>query len=93
MLDVGCGTGFFIERWRKLGAKNIVGVDITSVAIKNLREKYSDVEFYQMDIGDSIQSVLKGNFCAVSAFDVLYHIVDDKKYVKAINNIYSLLKP
>lgn len=93
VLDVGCGVGFFIERWKELGVRNIVGADITKVAITNLRKKYPDVEFHQMDIGDNIQSIPKSNYDVISAFDVLYHIVDDKKYENAINNIYSLVKP
>jgi 2-polyprenyl-3-methyl-5-hydroxy-6-metoxy-1,4-benzoquinol methylase len=92
VLDVGCGTGFYIERWKDLGVRKIVAIDITNVAIENLRPKYPDVGFYQMDIGANVQSIPSFRFDAVSAFDVLYHIVDDKKYEKAMGNIYSLLK-
>lgn len=92
VLDVGCGTGFYIDRWKDLGVKKIVAVDITNIAIEKLRPKYPDVDFHQIDIVANVQNILSSGFDAVSAFDVLYHIVDDKKYEKAISNIYSLLK-
>lgn len=93
VLDVGCGTGFYIDRWKDFGVRSIVGVDITQVAIENLQKNYPDIEFYRMDISDNIQSLPKDNFDVISAFDVLFHIVDDKKYANAVRNIFSLLKP
>ena len=94
VLDVGCGTGFYVDRWEELGVKNIVGIDIASVAIENLRQKYSGHKFYKIDIGSNdIGSLGNNKFDAISAFDVLFHIVDDARYKQAINNIYSLLKP
>jgi len=94
VLDVGCGTGFYIEMWEELGVKNIVGIDLANVAIKNLKQKYTGHKFYQIDIGSiGIGSLMNHKFDAISAFDVLFHIVDDTRYEQAINNIYSLLKP
>jgi len=93
VLDVGCGTGFFIERWKELGVRNLVGVDLTNAAVENLRPKHRDATFYQLDIGGPLHTLHPGTFDIVSSFDVLYHIVDDVKYDTAIGNISSLLKP
>ena len=89
VLDIGCGTGFFIDRW-KSGVKRIVGIDITQVAVEKLRRQYPYVELHQMDIGDGAVGLSRNTFDAVSAFDVLYHIVDDAKYFAALGNIDSL---
>jgi predicted TPR repeat methyltransferase len=93
VLDIGSGTGFFIERWKELGVRRIVGVDITHAAVENLRRKHPDAEFQQVDIGDPLPALPRSSFDAVSAFDVLYHIVDDARYETALANISSLLKP
>jgi SAM-dependent methyltransferase len=95
LLDIGSGTGFYIGLWKSLGVKNIAGIDITSVAIENLRTKYADNEFYQLDIGDDnnyYEKLGHKKFDIISAFDVLFHIVDDSKYERAIKNISTLLK-
>ena len=93
VLDVGSGTGFFVARWKELGVRNVVGVDLADTAVANLRRGFPDVEFHQMDVGSDVQGRWHGTFDAVSSFDVLYHIVDDEKYATALGNIYSFLRP
>ena len=93
ILDVGSGTGFYIERWSDLGGQNIVGVDLTQIAVERLKEKYPKYKFYQIDIGNDVQPIAHQSYDVISAFDILFHIVDDRQYEQAIDNIYSLLKP
>lgn len=93
VLDIGSGTGFYVEQWQEAGDCNIVGIDITSVAVQMLRSKFSDHKFYEIDITEDISSLGKQKFDVVSAFDVLFHIVDDDLYEAALTNIYSVLKP
>src|SRR4030042_4177271 len=93
VLDIGSGTGFYINRWEELHVRSITGIDITEVAIQKLRELYPKHEFYQLDIGDRNCEVKSNCFEVVSAFDVLYHIIDDDRYKQAIVNIHTSLKP
>lgn len=93
ILDIGSGTGFYIDRWQELGAKNLSGSDLTSVAVNELSSKYSNIPIFQLDIGDQISIFNGQTFDVVSGFDVLFHIIDDSKYEQAIKNISSLLKP
>jgi len=93
VLDVGSGTGFFIEQWKALGVQKVVGVDLADTSVANLRRRFPDTEFHQMDIGSDVEGRWQGAFDAVSSFDVLYHIVDDERYVTALRNIYSFLRP
>ncbi len=95
VLDIGCGTGFYIELWNKLNTRTISGIDITNVAVNNLKNKYPDKTFYRVDISNKhdIENLDIKKYDIISAFDMLFHIVDDKKYDMAIKNIYSLLKP
>jgi 2-polyprenyl-3-methyl-5-hydroxy-6-metoxy-1,4-benzoquinol methylase len=92
ILDIGCGTGFYIDRWKTRKAGKITGMDLTDVAVQQLRAKYPDCEFLQGDIGDSSKPPQE-EVDVVSAMDVLFHIVDDKRYAQALRNIYSLVKP
>jgi len=94
VLDVGSGTGFWLEVWKSLGIRALTGVDLTEVAVQKLREKYPDVQVMQQDISDSKALPGKtGQFDVISAIDVLYHITSDRNYRQAISNIAALLKP
>ena len=91
VLDVGCGTGFWVEFYKSNGAASIVGVDITSISIEKLKEKYPQFEFYELDIGDTEINIDR-RFDIVNVFDVLYHIKDKLKFRKAMSNIAHLSK-
>jgi SAM-dependent methyltransferase len=93
VLDLGAGTGFYIEQWRAAGVRDIVGVDFAEVAVEHLRSSYPEHRFVQADIGANLPEVIDGPFDIVSAFDVLFHITDDERYRRAFENIYGLLKP
>jgi SAM-dependent methyltransferase len=95
VLDIGAGTGFYVERWLARGA-TATGCDLTAIAVERLRERFPDSQFIQADIGQPPGpelARLEGSFDAVSAFDVLFHIVDDTAYHRAIANAARLLRP
>ena len=94
VLDVGAGTGFYVDRWLRLGAE-VTGLDLTDVAVGELTRCFPAARFVQADIGGPLSDVplVPGSFDAVSAFDVLFHIVDDAAYARAFHNIAALLKP
>jgi len=98
VLDVGSGTGFYVEQWHRLGVPKVVGVDITSKAVEELGRRFAGDRFVELDIGGEMSS--RGNeategslFDAVSAMDVLFHIIDDAAYHRAFVNIAGLLRP
>lgn len=94
VLDVGAGTGYYLERWIRFGAQ-VVGMDFTPTAIEGLARRFPGARMIQADIGGSLDGVAlrPGSFHAVSAFDVLFHIVDDARYARAFVNIASFLRP
>jgi 2-polyprenyl-3-methyl-5-hydroxy-6-metoxy-1,4-benzoquinol methylase len=98
VLDVGSGTGFYVERWRELGVRKVVGLDLTTVATEQLQRDFPADEFHNVDIGSADlgkdASPLAGRqFDVVSCFDVLFHIVNDEHFETAIENIATLVKP
>jgi len=92
VLDIGSGTGFYINEWKQQDIRTITGSDITDIAIKNLKANFPDDTFHRMDIGAPIPEQPDNRYDIISAFDVLYHIVDDDRYKQAIRNIYSMLR-
>jgi SAM-dependent methyltransferase len=94
VLDVGAGTGFYVERWLRLGAR-VTGLDLTEVAVRELGRCFPAARFVRADIGQPFEQVplAPTSFDAVSAFDVLFHLVDDAQYARAFGNIAALLKP
>jgi SAM-dependent methyltransferase len=93
VLDVGSGTGFYVDLWKDLGVKSLTGSDLTQTAISRLKREFPDVGFVHLDIGDSQVQLRSDRFDAVSALDILFHIVDDSRYRQALANIGSVLRP
>ena len=96
VLDVGSGTGFYVEQWHALGVPKVTGVDITSKAVEELGRRFPGDQFIELDISDEANwraGGLAGGFNAASAMDVLFHIVDDAAYRRAFGNIAALLSP
>ncbi len=57
-----------------------------------MKESYPDAEFRLLDIADPNLD-LDQNFDYISIFDVLFHIIDDNRFAKAIENLARLCKP
>lgn len=95
VLDIGSGTGFYIQVWKELGAQKITGVDITPTAVKNLKTTFPNQHFFLSDIGDKNFNENKEyeTYDLISAMDVLFHIVDDKRFEDSVANISSITKP
>jgi SAM-dependent methyltransferase len=86
VLDIGSGTGFYIDLWSRLRARSVTGSDFAPYAVASLRERYPDHRFLEIDITSPNLPRDIGLFDAVSAFDIFYHIVDDAKYSQAFRN-------
>lgn len=91
LLDVGAGTGFYVELWRNLGLQ-VTGLDITEVAVERLQQRFPESTFIRADIGGE-HDISLPTFDAVSAFDVLFHIVDDAAFVRALERIGRAVRP
>lgn len=90
ILDIGSGTGFWIDYFLKKGAMDITGLDITSISINTLQKQYPTLRFYQEDISGKIS--LRMNYDIIVAMAVLHHIIGDNDFENAIKNIRKLAK-
>jgi 2-polyprenyl-3-methyl-5-hydroxy-6-metoxy-1,4-benzoquinol methylase len=97
ILDVGTGTGFWIDYFLAKGIESITAVDIAPAAVRFLKEKYCSLEtmnFVCADVGsDEFSEEARSMFGLVIAMDVLYHIIENGKFCATIRNIARVLEP
>jgi 2-polyprenyl-3-methyl-5-hydroxy-6-metoxy-1,4-benzoquinol methylase len=94
VLDTGSGTGVWIDAWRSLGVRSITGSDLTRTAVDRLRQAYPESQILQLDISGPLENRSgRETYDVISAFDVLFHIVDDDDFAAALGNIAKLLRP
>lgn len=90
VLDVGSGTGFYVSAWLRLGA-SVTGSDLTNASVDELLKILPRESVRRFDIADP-PPFEPASFDAISAFDVLFHIVDDVRYEAALGNMATMLK-
>ena len=89
VLDTGCGSGFFVEHWLSRGA-HVTGVDLTDVAVERLSARFPQASF---EVGDLSSWRASRTYDLVSCFDVLFHIVDDAAWERAMTNLADAVAP
>ncbi len=92
VLDVGSGTGVWIDFWRDHGAREVVGSDLAQAAVARLRALHRELRIEQVDIGADDPGI-EGPFDVVSAMSVLLHIVDDARWQRALTTLAGLVRP
>jgi SAM-dependent methyltransferase len=83
VLDVGCGTGFFSAYYLSRGAR-LTGLDIAPVSIERLSRRHPEARFQLADVSEA---PIVERYDLVNAFDVLYHIVDDARWERAVRHL------
>jgi SAM-dependent methyltransferase len=83
ILDLGCNAGFYSVKSFLLGAKEVIGIDMSPIFlkqafyVKDFFEKFYskkfNIEYIKSDIGD-LDLDNMGNFDYIFAISVLYHI-------------------
>jgi SAM-dependent methyltransferase len=89
-LEVGCGTGFYTRQIVDLGSREFVAYDITDVLFPELRAELPQGEFRKADV---TETPIDGTFDRGVMIDVLQHVVNDDRFVQAVQNVAGALKP
>lgn len=89
-LDIGSGTGFYIKQLERHGVGQIMGVDLTKTATDGLKQQFPQHHFEQADISQEGLEISQAPFGLVTCFDVLFHIVEDDAFKRALTNISNL---
>ena len=90
-LDIGCGTGVFVDYWSQRGAE-VTGMDFTEVSVANLEKQYPNARFIQADLSDPVLEADKA-YDYISIFDVMFHIVEYGRFSQAVKNLAKLSRP
>lgn len=90
VLDVGCGSGFFVDWYTRQGS-SVDGVDITSRSIASLSSRFPG-KFRQLDVSAAGNPPLEA-YDVVNVWDVLYHVVDDDGFARALRLIAGAVAP
>lgn len=88
LLDLGCGYGENDKYYKELGAKSVLGVDISThmIEMANKNNKMKDVEYKVMAMEDIYQ--INEKFDVVIS-SLAFHYIKD--YNKLISDIYKLM--
>lgn len=90
ILDIGSGTGIWLDFWHRHGAGRMVGLDFTQTSVNRLRECFPDDLIVQADVSETpLPLPASTRFDIISAFDVLLHIVDPDAFRRVIANLAS----
>lgn len=94
ILDVGSGTGFYVDLYQRLGATDVHGIDLSPDAVRDLSERYPAYEFAVGDVADGVPAPLDRHapFDLVSAMDVLFHVTDDRQWARALANCGDVVR-
>lgn len=90
VLDIGIGTGHWLDFYREvLGASHIVGVDFSERAIERVGARLAHVTGTTLHHGDVCvpRPAWHDRFTVVNAIGVMFHIVDDDAWARAVHNI------
>lgn len=93
VLDSGCGGGRYSAAWRLLGAKPVVGVDISSINIENakFRTEVAEIDGISFKKGNVLDLPIDDNeFDIVFSNGVLHHTTD---WRTGISELMRVLKP
>ncbi len=89
VLDVGCGTGFFVEYYLGRGAQ-VTGMDLTEASVAGLSGRFPQARFVRADLADH---PLAESFDLVNIFDVFFHITDDVRWQAAVVHAARAVAP
>ena len=84
VLDVACGTGIIDKHLLKLGAKNVVAIDLSENMIAIAKSKNSD-ENLRYEIAD-FYDFSEGDFDKIVIYNAYPHFTDTQAFLTAINN-------
>lgn len=88
VLDIGSGTGIWLDFWHRHGIERAVGLDFAQPSVETLQARFPDDLIVQADVSKAplpLPDTMR--FDVISAFDVLLHIVDPDRLRSAIANL------
>jgi SAM-dependent methyltransferase len=81
VLDLGCGEGYLTSQLKERGECNVIGMDLSTVAIGRARQKYPGIDFYECSITGVRWDLLGPDRSPdlVVLGEVLYYLDEDER--------------
>lgn len=94
VVDIGSGSGHWIDFYRSLGFSEIVGIDVSLSSVNYLKEKYRESTDVAIHHGKAYEILgkLDDEFNLVNAIGVMFHIVDDTEWINTIKAVVKVLR-
>jgi 2-polyprenyl-3-methyl-5-hydroxy-6-metoxy-1,4-benzoquinol methylase len=94
VLEIGAGMGAYVDFWKRGGARDITGLDLSAAAVAFLAQRYPQHRFLRRDVAaPNLQADCGTGYDLVTAIDVLYHVMDDAMLDSALRNVFEVLRP
>lgn len=91
VLEVGCGSGYFLHRLREYGATRAAGIDLMEDRITQGRERYPTLE---LETGDASELPWEdGAFDLVAHFTCLSSVLDASLRADIAADMWRVLRP
>ncbi len=96
VLDVGSGTGHWIDFYAKImGARTVTGVDFSELSAQALSKRYEPIESIRVEHMDvtAHRADFDQGFDLINAIGVMFHIVDDDLWRQSLGHFANYLRP
>lgn len=91
ILDAGCGTGGFLRFLRDSGYSNLVGIDVSSIAVDYCQQQAFDIT--RISISDPQLYSRLGQFDVIVSIDVICSLPNEEERIRFFRGAYEGLKP
>jgi 2-polyprenyl-3-methyl-5-hydroxy-6-metoxy-1,4-benzoquinol methylase len=85
VLDIGCGGGFMVGAFKRLGAAEATGIDISAHSLEYARHHYPDCSFYCELLAEFARRKTKYDF--VFSAETLEHLTCPLEFMEALREI------
>jgi hypothetical protein len=94
IMDIGSGSGHWIDFYKSLEPKTISGMDIALSSFNHLKNKYSEDSSIKIYQGKALEVIgkLDAHYDIVNAVGVMFHLVDDGEWENTIDAIGKITK-
>ena len=95
VLDIGCGTGDFIQLSLGEGARHVVGVDVSPQVLAKAAARFQGNPRVVLGQGTVLEQVSSGQdqYDLITSVTVLQHHVEDTQLIAALTTLRTALKP